>query len=169
MGIDVSIRKAVLADMDDLTDLCMRSKQSNGYDDAFMSQCVDELRVRESWVLNDDFWVAETEESRIVGCIRLSVDAADGTGELETCFVEPGWKGRKIGRMLADKLLEKAVAARLGRIGLDADPFAEAFYEKLGFREVGRVQSGSISGRTLARMELDLTPVVSEAGPGEGA
>lgn len=150
------IRKAELADRDALTDLCMRSKQSNGYDDDFMAMCAEELAVRDSWILDNDFWLAETEAGAPVGCIRLSVEADSSTGELETCFVDPDWQGRQVGRALFEVLLRQAQGLKLTRIGLDADPFAEPFYGRMGFVTIGRTPSGSIPGRSLPRMELTL-------------
>ncbi|MET1411524.1 GNAT family N-acetyltransferase [Roseibium sp. HPY-6] len=155
MTTDITIRTAALKDKDTLTDLCMRSKQSNGYDDAFMALCTDELRVQDLWITDNDFWIAETPDGRVVGCIRLSVDS--GIGELETCFVDPDWKGKGVGKRLFEALQKKAKAIDLKLIGLDADPFAEPFYTRMGFRTVGRSPSGSIPGRTLPRMELNLT------------
>jgi N-acetylglutamate synthase-like GNAT family acetyltransferase len=156
MARDYGIRKAELRDRDALTGLCMRSKQSNGYDDAFMALCAEELRVRDGWILDDDFWLAEAPDGALAGCIRLSSGEADGIGELETCFVDPDWQGRQVGRSLFDVLIERARALELVRIGLDADPFAEPFYARMGFKTVGRTPSGSIPGRTLPRMELIL-------------
>ena len=78
------------------------------------------------------------------------------TGELETCFVDPAWQGRRVGRALFDALHERARSLGLVRIGLDADPFAEPFYARMGFKTIGRSPSGSIPGRTLPRMELIL-------------
>ncbi|ASP33718.1 GNAT family N-acetyltransferase [Labrenzia sp. VG12] len=151
-----SIRRARLEDRDALTDLCMRSKQSNGYDDAFMEMCAEELRVRDSWILDNDFWLAEASDGRPVGCIRLSVEEDGVTGELETCFVDPDWQGRQVGRRLFDTLHKRARDLKLATVALDGDPFAEPFYARLGFQTTGRAPSGSIPGRTLPRMELRL-------------
>ncbi|MCX2721928.1 GNAT family N-acetyltransferase [Roseibium salinum] len=167
MTAGIIFRKAELRDRNGLTDLCMRSKQSNGYDDAFMAQCAEELRVRDSWILRDEFWLGEADGRSLVGCIRLSVGDDGEAGELETCFVDPAWRGKGVGRQLFDRLKSDAQAHNLTCIGLDADPFAEAFYARMGFRTVGRSPSGSIPGRTLPRMELilDRPPqVVAGAG-----
>jgi len=156
MTPEFTIRRSTLKDREALTDLCMRSKQSNGYDDAFMAMCAQELAVRDSWILDNDFWLAESETGAPVGCIRLSV-AEDGvTGELETCFVDPDWQGKKVGQALFKTLLRRAQELKLARIGLDADPFAELFYGRMGFETTGRAPSGSIPGRSLPRMELTL-------------
>ncbi|WP_420333215.1 GNAT family N-acetyltransferase [Roseibium sp.] len=155
MTSDFAIRPARQADKNALTELCMRSKQSNGYDDTFMEACTDELRVRDSWILEDDFWVAEAVDGSLVGCIRLSSDT-DAGGELETCFVAPDYKGKGVGRALFQTLESQARKIGLKHIALDADPFAEAFYARMGFETTGRSPSGSIPGRTLPRMRMEL-------------
>lgn len=155
MTRDFAIRPARQADKEALTELCMRSKQSNGYDDAFMAACADELRVRDSWISEDDFWVAEAPDGSLVGCIRLSRDEVSG-GELETCFVAPDFKGKGVGRALFNALESRARKIGLRHIELDADPFAERFYARMGFATTGRSPSGSIPGRTLPRMRLEL-------------
>jgi N-acetylglutamate synthase-like GNAT family acetyltransferase len=156
MQEELIVRKADISEKDALTDLCMRSKQSNGYDDAFMTACADELRVHDSWFIEDNFWLAESGDGQIVGCIRLSMEKHGGIGELETCFVDPNWQGKQVGRKLFDQLIAKARENELMRLGLDADPSAEPFYARMGFTTVGRTPSGSIAGRTLPRMELNL-------------
>lgn len=150
------IRKAQLHEKTVLTDLCLRSKQSNGYDDAFMSACVEELSVQDSWFQEDDFWVAETVDGKLAGCIRLVMGSSNDEGELATLFVDPDAHGKGIGRLLYETLLATARELSLDRIGLDADPEAEPFYERMGFRTIGRSPSGSIPGRTLPRMEISL-------------
>lgn len=155
MASDITIRAARPNDRETLTELCMRSKRSNGYDDAFMALCTEELRVQDLWITEDDFWIAEALDGRVVGCIRLSSEG--GIGELETCFVDPDWKGKGVGKRLFEALHEKAKTIGLELIGLDADPFAEPFYARMGFRTIGRSPSGSIPGRTLPRMEMNLT------------
>lgn len=157
MKEELVIRKADLSEKDVLTDLCMRSKQSNGYDDAFMSACAEELRVHDSWILEDDLWLAQSGDGDVVGCIRLSVDKDGVTGELETCFVDPDWQGQKVGRKLFDTFFARVKERGILRIGVDADPFAEPFYERMGFKTIGRTPSGSIPGRTLPRMEMTLS------------
>ncbi|MEN0041906.1 MAG: GNAT family N-acetyltransferase [Pseudomonadota bacterium] len=61
-----------------------------------------------------------------------------------------------MGKALWWELLAAARADGLTTLRLDADPFAERFYERLGFRTIGRSPSGSIAGRTIPLMELHL-------------
>ncbi|MEP3046213.1 MAG: GNAT family N-acetyltransferase [Roseibium sp.] len=156
MAAQITIRKARLDELDALTELCMRSKQSNGYDDGFMAACREELTVRECWVHETDLWVAEAGDDKPLGCIQLELSEDRTEGELATCFIDPDQQGRGVGRLLFDELMAKARDLDLKRIYLDADPSAEAFYERLGFTVIGRVPSGSIAGRTLPHMELVL-------------
>lgn len=156
MASELKCRKARLDEINDLTDLCMRSKQSNGYDDAFMAACVEEMKVRESWVLEDDFWVVEDADGSLAGCIRLEVDQPEASGELAACFVEPDYQGKGVGRLLFDTFISKARDLNLKTIWLDADPSAEPFYARMGFVTTGRAPSGSIPGRSLPRMEMNL-------------
>lgn len=148
-----SIRAARPGEQDVLTGLCMRSKQSQGYDDAFMAQCADELRVHDDWIRTGDFWVAEAPDGAVIGCIRLQKGPDTGYGELSTCFVDPDWQGRRVGRAMFDRLWARVRQIGLKTVGVDADPNAEAFYARMGFRTIGRSPSGSIPGRTLPRME----------------
>jgi hypothetical protein len=46
---------------------------------------------------------------------------------------------------------------RGGRVmGVDADPFAAPFYKRMGMREIGVSPSGSIPGRFLPRLSIEL-------------
>ncbi|MDN3720037.1 GNAT family N-acetyltransferase [Roseibium salinum] len=165
MTAGIIFRKAELRDRNGLTDLCMRSKQSNGYDDAFMAQCAEELRVRDSWILRDEFWLGEADGRSLVGCIRLSVGDDGEAGELETCFVDPAWRGKGVGRQLFRP-------AEIRRAGTQPDVYRSGcgpvrrgfFYARMGFRTVGRSPSGSIPGRTLPRMELIFGPAAASRG-----
>ena len=147
------IRPARLDEADALTDLSMRSKQSNGYDEAFMAACRDELTVTADRMTDGTYWVAEVN-GVIRGCVCLSVDADNATGEINAFFIDPDFQRRGIGQVLWRKILEEA--QELQTLRLDADPAAAPFYEKLGFVTVRNVPSGSIKGRTLPHMVLKL-------------
>ncbi|MTI45374.1 N-acetylglutamate synthase-like GNAT family acetyltransferase [Roseibium hamelinense] len=149
-------RRATVLDLGSLTALCLLSKQSNGYDDAFMAQCLEELRVRPDW-LEDEFWLAETQDGELVGCARLRFEGST-QGEIATCFVHPDHHGKSIGRRLMNRLLESANCSGLSSIVLDADPNAVPFYEKMGFQVIDETPSGSIPGRFLPLTELCMSP-----------
>lgn len=139
-----------------LSDLSMRSKQSNGYDDAFMEACRGELAVTPERLRADEYWVADADTDGICGCASLSIDPDTHTGEVHSFFVEPALRGGGIGKLLWRKLRERALEHNLDALILDADPNAVAFYESIGFVKIGEAPSGSIAGRFIPHMKLDL-------------
>ncbi|MGI9487707.1 MAG: GNAT family N-acetyltransferase [Geminicoccaceae bacterium] len=149
----IEIRRARSDEADFLTDLSMRSKRSNGYDDAFMEACREELTVTASRLEEGEYWVAQSDV--VCGCACL-LDVSDGYGEVHAFFIDPDFQRQGIGRALWLKLVERAKARDISVLSLDADPAAVPFYRVLGFVEVGKAPSGSIEGRTLPRMEIRL-------------
>lgn len=148
------IRPAVPPDVDFLTGLAMRSKASHGYDEIFMEQCREELAIREQTLGERDVWVAENDGT-IVGFFGLE-PPNHGVAEVNPIFVEPGLQQSGVGRALWQKLEERARFAGAKAIGLDSDPNAQGFYEKMGMRAIGWSPSGSIPGRVLPRMQKPL-------------
>lgn len=150
----VRIRAAAADEADALTDLILRSKRSNGYDDAFMDACRDELTVTPEALMERPHWIAE--DGVLLGCACLDVGERPGAAEVRTFFIDPRHQRKGVGRRLWRKIRDEARARGVEVLHLDADPFATPFYEKLGFRVVGETPSGSIPGRALPRMELRL-------------
>ena len=148
------IRPAALSDVEILTRLAMRSKASHGYDATFMAQCREELAIRPRILSERDVWLAENDDI-IVGFFALE-PPADGVAEVNPIFVEPDLQQAGVGRALWRKLEERARFAGAVAIGLDSDPHAVGFYEKMGCMMIGWSPSGSIPGRMLPRMEKRL-------------
>lgn len=154
-AMHIEIRPAEMDEAESLTELSMRSKRSNGYDDAFMDACRAELTVAPSRMEEGEYWVAEAKT--IVGWVCLKGLGGEA-GEIQAFFIEPDCKRRGIGRRLWRKAAERARALGMKTLYLDADPAAVPFYEALGFATIGEVPSGSIEGRTLPRMMIMLDP-----------
>ena len=150
----VEIRRARVEEAETLTELSIRSKRSNGYDEAFMAECREELTVTAERLTVGEYWVADS--GIVYGCACLCSDANGHSGEVHAFFVDPGWQRKGIGRLLWQKLVERAKAKRLEVLHLDADPNAVPFYEALGFKVVGEVPSGSIAGRHLPYMTIPI-------------
>ncbi|WP_153768303.1 GNAT family N-acetyltransferase [Labrenzia sp. CE80] len=151
------IRKAVLSEQVILTELCLRAKASLGYDDDFIEACRDALTVRDSWILDDTFWVAEAIDGEIAGCIRLVVNKGEREGEVATCFIDPGHQRKGLGKLLFAELHRTAQDLALGGLKLESEPLSQSFYEHLGFRKTGEVPSEAIAGRNLPLMQLNLS------------
>ncbi len=149
----LDIRRARPPEAPALSALALRSKALWGYDDAFMALCRAELTVWPAAVEKGQVWVAERDEA-VVGLLQLiPEDREDGRAlEVRLLFVEPAAIGSGIGRALWRHAEVRAAALKAGRLTLDADPNAVAFYQRMGMRVVGQSPSGSIAGRMLPRM-----------------
>ena len=154
--MDLTIRRARPDEAGVLTNLSMRSKRSNGYDDAFMAACRKELTVTGDQLMEREYWVAEA--GAVCGCACLLWDPKDRSGEVHAFFIEPSHQRKGVGRLLWQRLLERAKEEELSRPYLDADPTAVPFYEALGFEVIGEEPSVSIPGRNLPRMAMVLAP-----------
>ena len=154
MDAPLVIRPAARSDVETLTDLAMRSKASHGYDEAFMALCREELAIREKTLSERDAWVAEAN-GEIIGFFALE-PPDEGISTVNPIFVEPNLQQSGVGRALWRKLEERARLAGAWAIGLDSDPNAVGFYEKMGCRIIGWSPSGSIPGRMLPKMKKRL-------------
>ena len=152
--MDVTIRPARRDDAEALTMLAMSSKQSNGYDDAFMAACAEELRVTCALLDAHEYWVAESGTPCGFVCLEVDPDGLGGT--IGSLFIDPSWQRCGVGRRLWTTLEGSAREKGLRFLRLDADPEAEAFYRGLGFSTVSRAPSGSIPGRTLPHMRMEM-------------
>ena len=139
-----------------MTDVSIRSKKSNGYDDAFMAACRAELTVTVAHLCQGEYWVA-TDGGRIVGCASLCPDTDQRSGVVHSFFIDPDHQGRGVGRLIWATLRDRAHAYNMTSVRLDADPSAVPFYQAMGFQVVGDAPSGSIEGRRLPHMVLSLT------------
>ena len=147
---DITIRLASQDETRVLTELSLRSKRSNGYDEAFMAACREELTVTRQSLAEGEYWVAEC--GGLCGCACLLTDPDGRGGEVHAFFIDPAWQRRGVGRLLWRKLAERAREKGLAELRLDADPAAVPFYEAMGFTVVGEAPSGSIPGRKLPHM-----------------
>lgn len=148
------LRAASRDDCDALSDVVFRSKQSNGYDTAFMEACRQELTISPDRLKTLTLWMAE-DDGKHLGCAGLR-RLDDGTAEIELFFVDPTVQGRGVGRMLWTLVFKEAHENGVSDLYLEADPASVQFYAKLGFKEIGASPSGSIPDRFLPRMHLSL-------------
>ncbi|MFI9152541.1 GNAT family N-acetyltransferase [Streptomyces sp. NPDC053367] len=144
----ISIRPARDEEARFLSDLALRSKAHWGYDAAFLASCREELTLKAAELASRRTAVAERDGS-IVGFTTFEGEPPQGV--LGMMFVDPVVIGQGIGRLLFTHVVETARSLGFTRFTIDADPNAEPFYEAMGGVPVGRVPSGSFSGRTLTQ------------------
>jgi GNAT superfamily N-acetyltransferase len=154
----IVFRSAVPDDAGALTELAMHSKVHWGYDARFMELCRAELTMTAARMAEEEIVVVGGAGRGLAGFASFSRDP-DGTVEVMNCFVEPALIGTGIGRALMSELIARARAMGVAVMMVDSDPQAEGFYRRHGFRRVGVAPSGSIPGRSLPRLRLDLQEV----------
>lgn len=155
MAKSIVLRPAVPDDARALTALALRSKAYWGYDDAFMKACVNELTITPERIAGEDMTVAEAD-GVIAGMVSLAQGDSDDVRELEDMFVDTGFIGSGLGARLMAHAEDTARALGATHIDVDADPNAQGFYERCGYKLIGSSPSASIPGRMLPRLRLDL-------------
>ncbi|MEO1198165.1 MAG: GNAT family N-acetyltransferase [Pseudomonadota bacterium] len=150
----LTIRRATPADCAVLTDIALRSKAHWGYDDAFMAACVDELTVTPETLTAGETWVAEMPDGTLAGFCDVRLD--DGVAEVYAAFVDPPFIGTGVGAKLWAKVEEVTRQLGTSTIGVDSDPQAQGFYERMGCVVTGTTPSASIAGRSLPRLVKEL-------------
>ena len=158
----IQIRRAKPDEAPELTGIAIRAKQSNGYDDSFIEACKDELTVSATHIDHGEYWVAE--QDTLCGFASLVIGEESLVGELHSFFINPEWQRRGIGKRLWLRIRRSAISQGVGKIQLDSDPSAVAFYESIGFKTVASVPSGSIEGRFIPRMETHLSRCAQAMG-----
>lgn len=136
-----------------LTDLCLRSKAVWGYDNAFMQACRAELTLTPVDLQKTGVQVAE-RNGAVVGLAQVSV--AGHEASLDKLFVEPSALHTGAGRRLFEWCVTIARAQGARMLAIESDPGAAAFYRRMGARDAGFVPSGSIPGRQLPLLKLEL-------------
>jgi len=118
-----------------------------------MAACRIELTLRLDDLRSTYLRVAESDTA-VVGVAQVKVVDADA--DLLKLFVEPDQLKSGIGRLLFGRVADQARRAGALRIIIEADPGAVPFYQRMGARRAGSSPSGSIPGRMLPRLILDL-------------
>lgn len=147
------LRAARVDELGALTELCLRSKAVWGYDRAFMEACRDELTLTQEDLRETKLQVAE-RDGAVVGVAQVSVESA--TAHLEKLFVEPGQLRGGAGRTLFAWAKTAAIECGATHLVIEADPDAAPFYRRMGACDDGVAASGSIPGRFLPRLTVNL-------------
>lgn len=109
-------------------------------------------------------FILAMEDHQFVGCAGLR-RFGEGAGEIKRLYLVPQARGRAIGRMLAEAIVDAARKIGYDRLLLDTLPSmaaAQSLYLSLGFEPVEAYRYNPIEGTTF--LELKLQQLATEAG-----
>lgn len=150
------IRLARIDEAPGLSELCVRSKASWGYDEAFMALARVVLQVNPDQIAAGDVWVTAGADGEVVGMVALGPGERPDTLDLDKLFVEPQRIRSGVGRLLIGRAIAEARRRGARRLTILSDPYAAGFYERNGARLIGEAPSDAIPGRSLPLYEIKL-------------
>jgi GNAT superfamily N-acetyltransferase len=145
----VTLRPARPDEAGVLTELARAAKAHWPYDAAFLEAVREELTIRPDDLARRLFVVAE-RDGEVLGF--YGIGGTPPAGELTDMWLAPGAIGTGLGRVLWDHAM--ASAAGYEYLDIDADPYAEGFYLRMGAERIGESPSGSIPGRMLPQLRV---------------
>ena len=88
--------------------------------------------------MDDNEYFVIREENKIIGIVRCQFP--HGTCHLDRMVVHPGHRGKGIGKILTQHIIDLARERGASKVWLDTTPALESavrLYESMGFKEVG--------------------------------
>ena len=97
------------------------------------------------------------EDDELAGCIALRKIRAT-TCEMKRLFLRPGFRGRGLGRVLVERIIEEARQIGYTQMCLDTLPGrmdqAIALYKSIGFKEIEPYYNNPVAGATFMELRL---------------
>lgn len=150
--MSVSLRQAVIDDLDQLTAIAFAAKAHWGYPKEWLEQWHEELTMTPAHLDNLQFAIAEVEGNP-AGFCALGFEGS--VCAIHHMWVMPEFMGHGIGRRLFDWVVNIAFESGAQTLDVLSDPYAEPFYEKMGLVRT-QLESSSIPDRFLPRMHAPL-------------
>jgi len=97
------------------------------------------------------------EDDELAGCVALRKIRAT-TCEMKRLFLRPGFRGRGLGRVLVERIIEEARQIGYTQMYLDTLPGrmdqAIALYKSIGFKEIEPYYNNPVAGATFMELRL---------------
>jgi N-acetylglutamate synthase-like GNAT family acetyltransferase len=149
----MKIEKAKNIDNIELSELTARSKAQWNYSSEQIEKWKDDLTISAEYIDKYEVYKLK-EDDKLIGYYSFqSVDYKKV--KLDNIFINPEFIGRGYGKILMNHFFKKVKSKGFENIYLDSDPNAEKFYQNLGFKVIGQLES-SIKNRFLPIMELKI-------------
>lgn len=150
----MKVEKANNNDHKMLSEITKLSKAFWGYSSEQMQLWDDALTITKEYI-ETNFIYKFVYENSVVGYYSyFNIDAT--IIKLDNLFLLPKYIGKGFGNYLMQDFLNRIKENHdIKKILLDADPNAEKFYQKFGFKTIGQLET-SIKNRFLPVMELSL-------------
>lgn len=149
----LTIRPGQPSDAVALSALALRAKAYWPYDEQFIKDCADDLRISPERAGCGLIFVAE-EDGAISGFYGFGVDTSNP--EMTHLFVEPEKIGKGVGKMLWNDAIVFARSRKWKSFEILADPYAaEKFYLPMGCQKIGEVDSSVRRGRKLPLLRFN--------------
>lgn len=139
--------------------LFLEYADSLGFDLEFQDFSHELATLEEEYAPPQGCILLAKDSGNIIGCVALR-DFQDSICEMKRLYVIPAYRGRGIGRLLAQEVIAEARKAGYKKMRLDtiaSMAAAKALYTSLGFYRIEAYRYNPIEGTTY--MELDLEVV----------
>lgn len=147
------ISKATIEDAEILTKITKKSKAYWGYSKMQIEAWSSQLTINKTYIETNKVYKLVINDL-IVGYYSYII-LEENAVQLDNLFLLPEYIGTGLGTFLMNDFLDRCKALKFQKITLDADPNAENFYKKYGFKIVGQIET-SIKDRFMPIMELNL-------------
>ena len=152
----MKIEKAKNIDKIELSELTVRSKAHWNYSSEQIEKWKDDLTISAEYIDKNEVYKLK-EDDKLIG--YYSFQSADCKKvKLDNIFIDPEFIRRGYGKILMNHFFKQVKNKGFENIYLDSDPNAEKFYQNLGFKVIGQLES-SIKNRFLPIMELEINQI----------
>ena len=149
----MKITKAEVTDHLVLTDLTKKSKAFWNYTQKQLDEWDEVLTITENYILQNEVYNLKINNEVVAYYSYFKIE--DETVKLDNLFVLPEFIGNKYGVYLMKDFIARVNKKRIKLVRLTSDPNSVNFYKKLGFRQVGQIET-SIKNRFMPVMEKKL-------------
>ena len=152
----MKIEKAKNIDNIKLSELTVLSKSHWNYSQEQIEKWKNDLTISPEYINKNEVYKLK-EDDKLIGYYAFQLVDYKKV-KLDNIFIDPEFIGRGYGKILMKHFFKQIKNKGFENIYLESDPHAKKFYQKLGFKVIGQLES-SIKNRFLPIMELKITQI----------